>query len=361
MGAGAIVGGITGIATGSLSKGLMAGLGAYGGFGIGEALTTAGASSLGGAGAEAALKAPSVDAFVGNTEGMTQGDAFNNFLKSEANPAVAGRGDLLSAGAKSAVADPMAFIKDNKMALGMAAAPIVADMMVPTTTKAATPMAPGRIREKRWNGQYFEDVASTDAGVYNESGRNFSDLYRGYNGGGIVALAEGGDVIRMAGGTPPAMLSDDALFKQTGSWEAAASARDQQKRAMDIYNDAQKLSAATAAPPAAGGWDYSKFDPKNYVSTAKVNTQAEVDAANAANPFSAQNMAKVDTSRVGQYVTDPITGKPVALSAYSAGFDINNPTALTYLGELASRGGTDSTSQAFNAIATPAQNQQKQQ
>jgi hypothetical protein len=38
MGAGAVVGGLTGIATGSLSKGLMAGLGAYGGFGIGESL-----------------------------------------------------------------------------------------------------------------------------------------------------------------------------------------------------------------------------------------------------------------------------------------------------------------------------------
>ena len=101
-----------------------------------------------------------------------------------------------------------------------------------------------------------------------------------------------------------------------------------------------------------------QYDAADYIANRVSGTpdyQMVVDAANAANPYSAQNMAKVDTSRVGQYVTDPITGKPVALSAYSAGFDINNPTALTYLGELASRGGTDSTSQAFNAIATPAQ------
>jgi hypothetical protein len=101
-----------------------------------------------------------------------------------------------------------------------------------------------------------------------------------------------------------------------------------------------------------------QYDAADYIANRVSGTpdyQMVVDAANAANPYSAQNMAKVDVTRQGQYVTDPITGKPVALSAYSAGFDINNPTALTYLGELASRGGTDSTSQAFNAIATPAQ------
>jgi len=101
-----------------------------------------------------------------------------------------------------------------------------------------------------------------------------------------------------------------------------------------------------------------QYDAADYIANrvaGKPDYQMVVDAANAANPYSAQNMAKVDVTRQGQYVTDPVTGKPVALSAYSAGFDINNPTALTYLGELASRGGTDSTSQAFNAIATPAQ------
>jgi hypothetical protein len=85
------------------------------------------------------------------------------------------------------------FAKDNFKYLGAAAAPIMAGAMVPTTTKAAPIQSPGRIREKRWDGRQFVDVASTDANVYNTSGRNFSDLYRGYNGGGIVALANGGD------------------------------------------------------------------------------------------------------------------------------------------------------------------------
>ena len=41
LGAGAVVGGLTGLATGSLKKGLMAGLGAYGGFGLGQGLVSA--------------------------------------------------------------------------------------------------------------------------------------------------------------------------------------------------------------------------------------------------------------------------------------------------------------------------------
>ena len=195
--AGAIVGGVTGLATGSLSKGLMAGLGAYGGFGIGESLAGLGAAEM--SAGSISSQMPTL------AEGATQAqiDAYAqqvNALRAQTLSAANAPGaipamDKVSAGFSSATASPMDafnFAKDNKMALGMAAAPIMADMMVPTTTKASTPVAPGRIREKRWDGRQFVDVASTDAGVYNTSGRNFSDLYRGYNSGGIVALADGG-------------------------------------------------------------------------------------------------------------------------------------------------------------------------
>ena len=198
--AGAIVGGVTGLATGSLSKGLMAGLGAYGGFGIGESLAGLGAGEL--AQGQISANMPTL------AEGASQAQ-IADYAKQVNDLRTAGlqgasqlpMADKLSAGFSSATASPMDafnFAKDNKMALGMAAAPIMADMMVPTTTKASTPVAPGRIREKRWDGRQFVDVASTDAGVYNTSGRSFSDLYRGYNNGGIVALAEGGDVKHFA-------------------------------------------------------------------------------------------------------------------------------------------------------------------
>jgi len=198
VGTGIAVGGLTGLATGSLSKGLMAGLGAYGGAGLSEGLLGAGAAS--GAGQTIATEA----ATQAGLEGITLPENYASLAAKTATPdqiaaarAAATPGDLLAAGAKSAAADPMAFAKTNFKPLAAAAAPIMADMMVPTTTQM-TPMSPGRIREKRWDGRQFVDVANTDAGVFNTSGRSFSDPYRGYNNGGIVALAEGGDVKHFA-------------------------------------------------------------------------------------------------------------------------------------------------------------------
>jgi len=117
-----------------------------------------------------------------------------------------------------------------------------------------------------------------------------------------------------------------------------------------------EINAALGLPPGInpdGSWNAQDYMERRVAG--QVDTQAQVDAANAANPYSAQNMAKVDVTRQGQYVDNPITGETVALTSYSPGFDINNKTALTYIGEGLARGGQDSTSQQFLAIATPAQ------
>ena len=198
--AGLTVGGVTALATGSLQKGLMAGLGAYGGAGLGGGLSELGAGELAQQGISESM--PTL------AEGATQ-TQIADYAKQVNDLRTAGlesasklpMADKLSAGFSSASASPMDafnFAKDNKMALGMAAAPIMADMMVPTTTKSAPVQSPGRIVEKRWDGRQFVPVASTDASVFNASGRTFSDPYRGYNDGGIVALAGGGDVQRFA-------------------------------------------------------------------------------------------------------------------------------------------------------------------
>ena len=69
-----LVGGGTALATGSLKQGLMAGLGAYGGGGLGEGLVGAGATSLAGAVPEAVSAAPSVIAApVAETAGTAAG------------------------------------------------------------------------------------------------------------------------------------------------------------------------------------------------------------------------------------------------------------------------------------------------
>ena len=116
-----------------------------------------------------------------------------------------------------------------------------------------------------------------------------------------------------------------------------------------------EINASLGLPPGInpdGSWNAQDYMARRVAG--QVDTQAQVNAALAANPYSAQNMAKVDVTRPGQYVEDT-AGNAVALTSYSPGYDATNPTALTYLGELRARGGTDSTSQAFNATATPAQ------
>ena len=202
--AGLVVGGVTGLATGSLSKGLMAGLGAYGGAGLGEGLLGAGAAS--GAGQALSVEAAKQAAL----EGITLPADYASLAAKTAMPeqiaaarAAATPGELLAAGAKSAAADPMAFAKANWKPIAAAALPVLGEIGTTTPGPTASPVSPGRIREKRWDGRQFVDVASTDANVYNTSGRSFSDLYRGYNtGGGIVALAEGGVPGYAIGGAP---------------------------------------------------------------------------------------------------------------------------------------------------------------
>ena len=124
--AGVATGGITALATGSLSRGLMAGLGAYGGAGLADSFMNAGA----GAGLSEALAGSSsgnlgqsfgdVASVVGDG---SSGQAFNEFLKSNANPATMSGTELASAGAKAAMADPMAFAKQNFGNIAAAAAP----------------------------------------------------------------------------------------------------------------------------------------------------------------------------------------------------------------------------------------------
>ena len=152
--AGLTVGGITTLATGSLSRGLMAGLGAYGGAGLGESLMSAGT----GAGMTEALAGSSTgnlgqafgDVAATATDGSA-GSAFNKFLTSNANPATMSASELASSGFKAAAADPMGFAKQNLGNLAYAAAPIAAGMMVPTTTKLPDPKDTGRIRQMAFN------------------------------------------------------------------------------------------------------------------------------------------------------------------------------------------------------------------
>ena len=225
LAAGAVVGGVTGLATGSLSKGLMAGLGAYGGFGIGESLTNLGAAEL--AQQHISDKMP---AYMGDPTAYAAevGAVRDNYLNA-ANTKAFTPMEKLSAGFSSATASPtdaLNFAKDNFKPLAAAAAPIMADMMVPTTTKMPSPTDTGYIRQKVYDPgtQTYRSLTPVKANEFKD--RSFSDIYRGYNGGGIVALAAGGagtDAVAGAGATtPPAITSVEDLYRNVLGREGEA-------------------------------------------------------------------------------------------------------------------------------------------
>jgi hypothetical protein len=206
-GAGLAVGGVTALATGSLSKGLMAGLGAYGGAGLGEAFMGAGANAVG---AQSANLATSL------TDAQAQALGFQNAATAPAaNAAATSNLDKIGAGFKAVTDSPSAlgqFAKDNWKVGLAAASPFIADAMVPTTTKmpAATP---GYIRPFQYDAN-TRTVRAMDPVLASEWGaRQFPDFIRktestapsappaglgqqlppGMASGGIVALAEGGE------------------------------------------------------------------------------------------------------------------------------------------------------------------------
>jgi hypothetical protein len=232
--AGLATGGITALATGSLSRGLMAGLGAYGGAGIGESLMTAGTGAL----------SQSVGA--GLSEEAAQ-QAVASKLAS-ATPM-----ETLTAGFNSATASPAAmgtFAKNNLTNIGMAAAPIMADAMVPTTTKMPETTGPAYIRQKLYDPytQTYKSLTPIKASEFGS--RNFSDAYTNPQtgiaavldqrqptpmaGGGIVALAGGGDYTTL---TKDSSASDIAsAYKQFTAASGGDTAANQ-KAAVDYLTN----------------------------------------------------------------------------------------------------------------------------
>ena len=202
--AGLTVGGLTTLATGSLSRGLMAGLGAYGGAGLGAGLESAGLQ------AEVAAGLPTVP-----TEGLAQADIPNYIKNVEAARGAAidkfggmSLGDKLSSGIAAAADNPMNFAKQNLGNIAAASAPIMAGAMVPTTTKMPENTSPAYIRQKLYDPytQTYKSLAPVKASEWGS--RSFSDAYTNPQtgiasvlderkptpmaGGGIVALADGG-------------------------------------------------------------------------------------------------------------------------------------------------------------------------
>jgi hypothetical protein len=313
--AGLVTGGLTTLATGSLSRGLMAGLGAYGGAGLAEGLMGAGAGAAQQS-AMGSLSADQIAAEMANTE-LTKQGVLNQAAADATKSAMANTGQAVSSGFNAVTSTPSAmgaFAKQNLGNIAAAAAPIMAGAMVPTTTKMPVDTNPAYIRQKLYDPytQTYKSLAPVKASEFGS--RNFSDAYTNPQtgqmatldqrqptpmaGGGIVALARGGDVVRMAGGTPPALLSDEALYQKTGSWEAAAAARDAQNNALNAYNWNQAQQAQNPA--------LIQQAQANAVSTQNALTAAKDYVTSAATPTTTTDQFISGANTAGIGLTQPL-------------------------------------------------------
>jgi hypothetical protein len=333
--AGLVTGGITSLATGSLSRGLMAGLGAYGGAGLGESLMTAGGGMSAANAASAAqgqlgaanlalgeaLPAQAAEQFTKNAiQGMTPSGA-------------------VSAGFNAATASPgaaMDFAKQNFGNIAAAASPIMAGMMVPTTTKLPDPKSTGNIRQMTFNinpdtgkpdplygiremapvkaSEWGDKTFQGQRDLFYKQNQNPYELGVGslnqppqqpprMNTGGIVALAGGGDVQHFAIGD---LVKADI--------DKAYAAGDYAK--VNELAQANKITAADVADT------YKGFDTSGLAGL----------GINLFTPPAAPTYNQYSNEQIGKYLTDNPTADiaaatkttnadPAAVNAYIASLD----------------------------------------
>jgi len=277
VGTGVAVGGFEALRTGDLGKGISAGLGAYGGAGLSEGLMAAGST-------EAGLSSGALNAELaqGAQAGITPGESFNNFLTSDANPAVseavknATPYERMSAGFDAAKANPSSLLtKDNFKYLAAGAAPILADQAVKSNLPT-TATKPGMIRPYSFDpyggtytaGTPYEAQAKKAAGgglmglaaggmaSYGDG----DDVPRRVNSGGMLDFAQRSEpVARMAEGgiagyANGALVSDKQIF----DYFAAPGAKTDAQIAADMqtYNvSAADIARATGTQGQQGNYE----------------------------------------------------------------------------------------------------------
>jgi hypothetical protein len=252
-GTGIAVGGITGLATGSLSRGLMAGLGAYGGAGLVEGITGLGAGEL--AQGQISANMPTL------AEGATQ-TQIADYTQQVNDLRTAGlqganqlpMADKFSAGFESAKADPLQFAKNNMMTLGAAAGPIAADMMTPTVTKMPDISSNADIRQA-----IYDPYSGTYRRLNPVPAKNYGtpawSPYKSAAAGGIVALAAGGMPGYAGGGDLSNIYKNlggkDVYDKITADYLKAGGTEAGLPSIFSAYDKPVAAPAAVAAPVVA--------------------------------------------------------------------------------------------------------------
>jgi hypothetical protein len=320
-----IVGGIQTARTGDIGKGLAAGLGAYGGAGLAQGLTTAGASALG---SEAALGAgiPADMAFNLTDAGVSTANAdIANQAIQQAQPSMF---DKLSAGASKVASSPESlgqFAKDNAKNLMYAAGPAILAGENVQSKGPQTITKPGMIRPYSFDPYGGTYTAGTpyEAQVKKAAGGGLMGMNDGgYSPGQLDFTQRSEPVVRMArGGVAHFAAGGDAALAayQAGNYgeasrllgEAGMSAQDVVSKyglsQADAATVAQNLGYAGdmsgiqyAAPPAP---TYTQYTPEQIGSYLTTNPTADIAAAT--------KTTNADPAAVNAYlasIADPFRG-----------------------------------------------------
>jgi hypothetical protein len=224
--------------TGDIGKGLMAGLGAYGGANIAQGLSTA---ATAGTTADAANLANYAQAGGDTTAGMVAATPAPTFTQNAANT-FQGLKDVTGSGQAA-----MNFGKQNLMNIGAAAAPMVAGAMTPET--GPIPGAPEE--EERYKGSpYRYNLASNFTG---STPTRPNPYYRptglGYAEGGDIMMAGGGsfddepmgdDTAMAAGGIAAYAAGGGLKMKTMSLGEGIAKDTDEDTASLGAYDAAMK-------------------------------------------------------------------------------------------------------------------------
>ncbi len=238
--------------------------------------------------------------------GLTQQGVLNQAAADATKSAMANTGQAVSSGFNAVTATPSAmgtFAKQNLGNIAAAAAPIMAGQMVPTTTKMPENTNPAYIRQKLYDPytQTYKSLAPVKASEFGS--RNFSDAYTNPQtgqmatldqrqpmpmaGGGIVALAAGGDYRSL---TKDSSADDIASAYKQFTTASGGDTAANQKAAIDYLTNLgigqDKIGQAYGTYQASPTYtDYTQQNVTDYLTTNKDINIAEKTKELNANPF----------------------------------------------------------------------------
>ena len=268
------LGGFEALRTGSLKKGLMAGLGAYGGAGLGSALAGAGAQSL------ATAAVPTVD--VGQALAASAGDATANLAANATIPTgVAGNFSNMGTGISNLASGQgrNAFMQNigGAKGLGMAGLAAAAPMMMQTTTQQPEIKSDANMGQRyQFNAGTQTPTPTPDVPEYGNQGLNFGKERRYFNPTytPIDAAAARKQYNFASGGPVEAMSDANAIgmntgYPQSGIRTGAYATPDQQPISRDMLPYAGQPQFAEGGD--VGGYTY---DPVTQMYTKKAGEGA---------------------------------------------------------------------------------------